>query len=124
VGLLLTVALPAPAAAADAPYGAASTRCEIADPRLPELSGLATAGDTMLAMNDGGDRAEVYVLDGSCRVVDVRSVPVDPYDPEDLSMAADGTLWLADTGDNVGTRDTVALIGLRPDGSSMLTRLT
>src|SRR4051812_14815130 len=116
--------MPAPAAAADAPYGAASTRCEIADPRLPEVSGLATAGDTMLAMNDGGDRVEVYVLDGSCRVTDVRSAPVDPYDPEDLSMAADGTLWLADTGDNVGTRDTVALIGLRPDGSSRLTRLT
>jgi hypothetical protein len=105
-------------------YGAAVTRCEIADPRLPELSGLVGAGDAMLAMNDGGDRAEVFVLDGSCAVGDVRSADIDPYDPEDLALGADGTIWLADTGDNNHTRETVALIGLRADGSSTLTRLT
>jgi hypothetical protein len=127
LGLLLTV-LPATPAAAEstdsAPYGAATTRCDVTDPRLPELSGLASAGDTMLAMNDGGDRAEVYVLDGACAVVDVRSADRDPYDPEDMALAADGTIWLADTGDNAQDRETVALIGLRPDGSSTLTRLT
>jgi hypothetical protein len=127
LGLLLTVLPAAPAAAEGtdaAPYGTATTRCEITDPRLPELSGLATAGDTMLAMNDGGDRAEVYLLDGTCAVVDVRAADVDPYDPEDLALGADGTIWLADTGDNNQARETVALIGLRPDGSSTLTRLT
>ena len=72
----------------------------------------------MLAMNDGGDRAEVYVLDGGCPVADVRSADVDPYDPEDMALAADGTIWLADTGDNEQDRQTVALIGLRPDGIS------
>jgi hypothetical protein len=127
VGLLLGV-LPVVPAAADgtdpAPYGAATTRCEITDPRLPELSGLTSAGDAMLAMNDGGDRAEVYVLDPACAVGDVRSADVDPYDPEDLALAADGTIWLADIGDNNQTRSTVALIGLRPDGSRTLTRLT
>jgi len=75
-------------------------------------------------MNDGGDRAEVYVLDGSCAVADVRSADVDPYDPEDMALAADGTVWLADTGDNEQDRQTVALIGLCPDGSSTLPRLT
>ena len=120
--------LPAgPAAASDtdaAPYGAPATRCEITDPRLPELSGLAGVGEAMLAMNDGGDRVEVYVLDGGCGVVDVRSADVDPYDPEDLAVGADGTVWLADTGDNNQTRETVALVGLHPDGSNTLTRLT
>jgi hypothetical protein len=128
LGLLLSVRPATPAAAegaeATAPYGAAITRCDITDPRLPELSGLTSIGDTMLAMNDGGDRAEVYVLDGACAVGDVRSADVDPYDPEDMALGADGTIWLADTGDNGQTRETVALIGLRPDGSSMLTRLT
>jgi hypothetical protein len=126
LGLLLAVLPVAPAAAegADAaPYGAPVTRCEISDPRLPELSGLASAGDTMLAMNDGGDSAEIYALDGGCAVGDVRSADVDPYDPEDMALAADGTIWLADTGDNTHTRETVAIIGLRPDGSSTLTRL-
>jgi hypothetical protein len=41
-----------------------------------------------------------------------------------MALAADGTIWLADTGDNAQDRETVALIGLRPDGSSTLTRLT
>ena len=127
LALLLSVLPVAPAAAADTDataYGAPTTRCLITDPRLPELSGLAGVGEAMLAMNDGGDRAEVYVLDGSCAVVDVRSADVDPYDPEDLAVGADGTVWLADTGDNNQARATVALIGLRPDGSSTLTRLT
>lgn len=124
---MLTLLPAAPAVAADAgpaPYGAATTRCDITDPRLPELSGLASAGEAMLAMNDGGDRAEVYVLDPACAVGDVRSADVDPYDPEDLALATDGTIWLADIGDNNQTRATVALIGLRPDGSRTLTRLT
>ena len=126
---LLIAALPAGVAHAEgddaaAAYGAPSTRCEITDDRLPELSGLAGAGETMLAMNDGGDSAQVLVLDGSCAVGDVRTADVDPYDPEDLALAADGTVWLADIGDNVQERATVALIGIRPDGTSTLTRLT
>ncbi|WP_308128179.1 hypothetical protein [Modestobacter italicus] len=125
LGVLVALLPAAPAAAEDAaPYGTPSTRCEITDPRLPELSGLAGAGETMLAMNDGGDQAEVFVLGGDCAVAEVRTAAVDPYDPEDLALAADGTLWLADIGDNAGERATVALIGIRPDGSSTLTRLT
>jgi len=126
---LLIAALPTGAAHAEgddavAAYGAPSTRCEITDDRLPELSGLVGAGETMLAMNDGGDAARVFVLDGSCAVGEVRTADVDPYDPEDLALAADGTVWLADIGDNVAGRATVALIGIRPDGTSTLTRLT
>jgi hypothetical protein len=124
VGLLLAMLPVVPAAADGAPYGTPSTRCVITDSRLPELSGLVGAGDTMLAMNDGGDRADVYVLNGACAVADVRSAAVDPYDPEDMALAADGTIWLADTGDNNHSRETVALIRLRPDGGSTLTRLT
>src|SRR4051794_27159921 len=127
--LLLTSPLLLSAAAASADtaapaYGDPVTRCEITDPRLPELSGLASAGESMLAMNDGGDQAQVYVLDGTCAVGDVRTGAVDPYDPEDLALGADGTVWLADTGDNGQTRTTVALIELHADGSSTLTRLT
>jgi hypothetical protein len=105
-------------------YGAAVPRCTITDPRLPELSGMASAGQALLAMDDGGDEATVYVLDANCAVADVRSAPLDPYDPEDLALGSDGTIWLADTGDNQQARATVAMIGLRPDGSTSLTRLT
>ncbi|MGY1841939.1 hypothetical protein [Modestobacter sp. SYSU DS0875] len=119
---VLLAVLPAPAALAE--EAAPSTRCTITDARLPEISGLASAGETLLAMNDGGDRAEVHVLDTTCAVAELRSGSVDPYDPEDLALAADGTVWLADIGDNNAARETVALIGLRPDGGTTLTRLT
>jgi hypothetical protein len=98
--------------------------CQVTDPRLPELSGLVLAGDRMVAMNDGGSELTVYVLDLGCQVVDVRTAPVDPYDPEDLALGADGTAWLADTGDNRQERPTVALLALRPDGTSGVYRMT
>jgi hypothetical protein len=126
LGLLWAVLPASPVAAETTPdaYGAPATRCTITDPRLPELSGLATAGQTLLAMNDGGHSAAVHVLDAACAVGEVRSAAVDPYDPEDLALAADGTLWLADIGDNRQSRTTVAMIGVRPDGGTSLTRLT
>jgi hypothetical protein len=117
----------APAAAAPAPAESAAPPatplCRITDPRLPELSGLVAVRDKFIAINDGGDQLAVYVLDARCRVVDVHTAPVDPYDPEDLALAADGTVWLADTGDNGADRSTVALLALRPDGSAAVYRL-
>jgi hypothetical protein len=124
-GLVLAPAAPVAEAADDAASTEApapTTRCTLQDPRLPEVSGLVDLGDRLVAMNDGGDQVSLYVLDSSCAVVDVRTAAVDPYDPEDLALGADGTLWLADTGDNNQDRETVALIGLRPDGSSEVDR--
>jgi hypothetical protein len=100
------------------------TQCQVTDPRLPELSGLVVVGDRMVAINDGGDELAVYVLDAACQIVDVHTAPVDPYDPEDLAVGADGTAWLADVGDNRADRPTVALLGLRPDGSTPVFRMT
>jgi hypothetical protein len=121
--LLVGAALPAEAQPAGDP-AAPTTRCQLTDPRLPEVSGLVEVGDRMLVHNDGGDALDVYVLDRSCAVVTVHSAPVDPYDPEDLALAVDGTVWLADTGDNTGIRETVALLALHPDGSSSVYRLS
>ena len=78
----------------------------------------------MLALNDGGDSVAVHLLDGACQVVEVQTADVDPYDPEDLAVGADGTVWLADTGDNNANRPTVALVALRPDGTTSVYRLT
>ncbi len=114
--------LPAlPAAAEDT--AAPSLRCQVTDPRLAELSGLVDVGDRMLAIADGGEQVAVAVLDAACAVVDETVAPLDPYDPEDLGVGPDGTVWLADTGDNNATRETVALIALRPDGTTALYRL-
>jgi hypothetical protein len=118
-GLVLGAAVPAAAeVAGPAPL------CQISDPRLAELSGLVIVADGTLAMNDGGEELAVYLLDAACQVVDAHTAPVDPYDPEDMAVAADGTIWLADTGDNNATRATVALLALRPDGTTGVFRLT
>jgi hypothetical protein len=113
-----------PAVPASAAPRAPVVRCHVTDPRLTELSGLVVIGSRMLAMSDGGDRVAVYLLDQRCRIVEVHTAPVDPYDPEDLAVAADRTVWLADTGDNRRSRATVALIALHPDGSTATYRMT
>lgn len=124
VALVLGSALPAAADGITALGDDPAVLCQLTDPRLSELSGLVVSGDTMLAINDGGDRIEIFVLDSSCAVTEVHTAPVDPYDPEDMALAADGTVWLADTGDNNVQRETVALLAVRPDGSVGTYRLT
>jgi hypothetical protein len=116
-----------PASAEDATSQSAAgptVSCQITDPRITELSGLVVGPGRMLAINDGGDQVAVYVLDGGCQVVDVLTAAIDPYDPEDLAVAPDGTVWVADTGDNNAIRETIALVALRPDGTTSLYRLT
>ncbi len=98
--------------------------CSIDDPRLEELSGLAADAEHVYAVNDGGTRLEVAVLDDDCRVRDVITAPTDPYDVEDLALGPDGTLWLGDTGDNRRRRETAAVHALSRDGTSVLYRLT
>jgi hypothetical protein len=116
-----------PASAEDATAQAAAgpqVQCQITDPRLAELSGLVAVPGRLLAINDGGDRIDLFVLDGGCAVIDVHTVEVDPFDPEDLAIGADGTVWVSDTGDNGASRPTVALIAIRPDGTTNLYRMT
>nr|WP_245614054.1 hypothetical protein [Actinokineospora inagensis] len=98
--------------------------CVQNDKRLNELSGLATDGEHWFAINDGGTKSTVFVLGHDCKVQKVINGPIDPYDVEDVARAADGTFWLADTGDNNKKRDTIALIELTPAGKTTLHRLT
>ncbi|QFU87907.1 hypothetical protein [Amycolatopsis sp. YIM 10] len=119
------VSLLAPTAVAVAEeVPAPESLCTVRDSRLAELSGLAADGDRWYAMGDGGTKLQVVVLGRDCGVQKVISAAVDPYDVEDLARAKDGTLWLADTGDNRKQRETVALHALTPAGKATLYRLT
>jgi hypothetical protein len=123
LGATAVLGFPLPAVAEEA-LPPPTVQCQVTDARLAELSGLVVVGDRMLALNDGGDQLAVHLLDAGCQVIDVHTSAVDPYDPEDMAVAADGTVWLADTGDNDRARATVALLALRPDGSTGVYRLT
>lgn len=99
--------------------------CTVSDQRLEELSGLASDGDRLFAINDSDDGGiAVQVIGRDCEVRDTITAPVNPFDVEDLALAPDGRLWLADTGDNNRTRETIALHVVTQDGDAQLFRLT
>lgn len=130
--LALSLALPVtPAAFAGTAFAtpAASVAgpkklCTLPGDRLVELSGLASDGKHLYAVNDGGTQIEVVVLNRKCVEQRTITAAVDPYDVEDLALARDGTLWLADTGDNGKDRDTVAILKVTSGGQASLHRLT
>jgi hypothetical protein len=117
---LIAAVLAAPSASAAVPKRV----CSLPGDRLAELSGLASDGKHWFAVNDGGTQVEVVVLNRKCVEQRTITADVDPYDVEDLALADDGTLWLADTGDNDKDRDTVAVIQVTPDGRASLHRLS
>ncbi|MEV4483177.1 hypothetical protein [Micromonospora coxensis] len=103
-----------PGAATAAP---ATPVCRVADERLDEISGLVATDDGFVAVNDGSDEEShrrIFFLDTDCAVVRTVRFPSRPRDTEDLAVTADGTVWVADIGDNDRARETVALWTLRP----------
>ncbi|MBB5156271.1 hypothetical protein [Saccharopolyspora phatthalungensis] len=99
-------------------------QCRVDDDRLAELSGLASDGSAWYAIADGGSSLRVFVLDpADCSVRKIRTASNNPYDVEDLALGRDGTLWLADTGDNRRRRESVAFHVMPPGGGATLYRL-
>lgn len=98
---------------------------------VAELSGLVAQGppgappSVYRAIVDGGGDARVYTLDpGTCAITEVREAPVRVTDVEDLGSTPDGSLWLADTGDNEADRATVRLVELPPTGPARVHELS
>lgn len=113
LGVLLTAGGPGALAAPAPPQ----TRCEFDDDDLAEVSGLVVGPEGPAVVNDSGNPSAVFVLDDACGVADERPVVRDGRDVEDLARSADGTLWIADIGDNRRVRPTVAVLRLAPDGT-------
>ncbi len=105
--------------------------CTVDDPRAVELSGLVATADGYVSEIDSQfnpDQIRIVYLDQSCRVTRTVGYPTPARDPEDLAVAPDGTLWVADTGDNLTAathRQTVALWKVpSAGGSPVIHRLT
>ncbi|WP_432904848.1 hypothetical protein ACQP1S_08265 [Micromonospora matsumotoense] len=90
---------------------AGKKRCTITDERLRELSGLVATKTGYIVINDGTlqeSRKRVFFLDSKCKIAKepVKYSGDGPFDTEDLTLSPDGkTLWIADTGDNVTSRE-------------------
>ncbi len=101
--------------------GAGTVVATIDDPRITEASGLAvsrTDPDLAYVINDSGQAQELYAVQISTgSIVGVTSVTGGTWsDTEALSIDEDGTLWIADTGDNLVQRDDAALYSLPEPG--------
>jgi hypothetical protein len=96
--------------------------CSIADDRLTEISGMVATGSGYAVVNNGSgldSHKKIFVLDGKCAVSKAVSFSGNgARDPEDLAVAKDGTLWVADIGDSDKSRDTIALWKLAKGSSS------
>ncbi|WP_052720838.1 hypothetical protein [Actinoplanes rectilineatus] len=91
--------------------------CGVGDDRLREMSGLVTIADGYVTVNDSttkNKRRDIFFLDADCAVERTVAYPSKPVDTEDLAVAPDGTLWVADIGDNDAARATVGLWRLAP----------
>lgn len=96
--------------------------CPISNTALNELSGMVTTANGYAVIEDGDEDAtslKLYTLDAQCKST-VKTYTGDPYDPEDLALGSDGSVWVGDTGDNDKVRDRVALWKLPPNGSTAI----
>jgi hypothetical protein len=103
------------------------------DQRLVELSGLVATDSGYVSVNDSNDDStamRIFFLDRQCKFQRSIGYPRQARDPEDLAVAPDGAIWVADIGDNSPTgpnhRTTIALWRLAPGGNSepVIYRLT
>ncbi|WP_433086011.1 hypothetical protein ACQP1P_12080 [Dactylosporangium sp. CA-052675] len=129
IGAVVLCAVAAPAPAFARPEGAREA-CRITDPAVTEASGLAALpGGGYLVENDSNPeprKTRLFYLGPDCKVTRSVGYPTTARDPEDLAVGRDGTVWIADIGDNSPLtggsgkrRDTIALWTLAPGAKSM-----
>jgi hypothetical protein len=105
--------------------------CTVDNNRVGELSGLVVTDSGYIGIDDSNvDPAaiKIFYLTKACKLSRTVSYPTAARDPEDIAMAPDGTLWVADIGDNYNAavrRETIALWKLAPGSSRpVIHRLT
>lgn len=81
------------------------------DAQIVESSGLVVRAGLFVTVNDSGDSGRTFVVDGSTgRTVGGATWATDPVDAEAVAPTPDGSVLVADIGDNTGSRDSVSLL--------------
>jgi hypothetical protein len=94
--------------AAAAPSERATVAFTFTDPEIVESSGLAVVDDLVVTTNDSGDTGRVFVVDpASGDTIAETHWSDDPGDVEAVAATGDGTVWVADIGDNSEARNSV-----------------
>ncbi|WP_432836358.1 hypothetical protein [Dactylosporangium sp. CA-092794] len=101
--ICLSAGVSAPAAA-HAPSPAAGTSVCAPNPKdVNEISGLVATQSGYYAVQDSQlapAKPKIYVLDNACKLTKTIAYPFPARDPEDLALDKNGTLYIADIGDN------------------------
>jgi hypothetical protein len=122
IALLVVVVIASLSRDADAAESAPDVVSTLSDDRIDESSGLVVSpddDDLAFTINDSGSDPVVYAIEiSSGATVGSATLDADPSDTEALSIDGDGTLWVADTGDNDRERTDVALYSLPAFGRS------
>lgn len=100
--------------------GEATLVSRIDDPRITESSGLAVStvhDDLAYTINDSGNAAVIFAIRISTgQVVGTTRIDGATWLDTEAMALRDGTLWVADTGDNAGGRSDAALYELPEPG--------
>ena len=113
---MASIAVAGPSTAAPAAASAA-TACVVTDHRMIGLSGLVVTSTGYVAISDSNTdkRAiRVWFLDRGCHLVRSIAYPTAAYDPEDAAVGRDGTIYVADIGDNGSRRSSIGLWRIAP----------
>ncbi|MCL8252776.1 esterase-like activity of phytase family protein [Aeromicrobium fastidiosum] len=127
LALLVVVLISSVANRSDAAEAGPQTVSTLSDGRINESSGLVVSPDDpdrAYTINDSGGAPVVYAVSISTgRTLGAATIDADLVDTEALSIDPDGTLWIADTGDNRGERTDAALYSLPEiaDGTTSVT---
>lgn len=102
--------------------------CTISDPQITAISGLVATTSGYVVINDAStdrSRQRIFFLDRQCGLVRSVGYPGNAFDAEDLAVTEDGTLWIADVGDNTtlvggsgNRRSSIALWSLAPGSNT------
>ncbi|GAA1667296.1 hypothetical protein ACFTSF_15200 [Kribbella sp. NPDC056951] len=110
-----------PAVAADPKPPAPKKLFTISDPRIKESSGLAKSQkyeDLYWTVNDSSDSARVFGVDTDGDVKVVLKFKAEVRDVEAIAVDREGTIYIADIGDNTKSRDTIEIYTI-PEPSSL-----
>src|SRR4051794_26197215 len=101
-GVSAPAAAHAPSPAASGGAGAGTTVCTPASKDISEISGLVATQSGYWAIQDSQPspaRPKVWLLDSACKITKTVTLST-ALDPEDAAIDKNGTLLIADIGDN------------------------
>lgn len=77
---------------------------------LHEISGMVLKGDTIYALNDGGNAPKLYLTDTQGSIQRIFHVKAENQDWEELTAAGDSLLFIGDFGNNDNTRKQLRIL--------------